>query len=561
MTTRPADLIVTGRIATLAGDAGPGWAEAVAVTGGRISATGLVAEVEALAGSRTRRVALAPDAIALPGLTDAHLHLAETALARRRVDLEGARSIAELIDRVTAAVGIGGGTGLATATDSGAWITGGGWDPDLLDAWPTAADIERAAPGRPLALWAHDHHALLASRRALELAGIADARADPAGGSLRRDAQGRVTGVLHENAARLVADLAPTPTAEDVRAALVPLLDDLLALGVTAVHDPGMLSTADGLGPAIGAYRQLAETGRLRVRVHACIRPDQLAAAIVDGLRSGDPLGPDPLGRLRMGWLKTFADGSLGSRTAALLAPLATEPGQPPAPEGGYGLWMTSPDDLRTQATRAAAAGIATQIHAIGDAAVGAALDVLGATSGATRLMPRIEHAQLVADADLGRFAALGVAASVQPVHLRSDAEKALRLWGRRAETRMFPLQALARAGALLAFGTDAPVEPFDPWPGIACAVTRRAPSWPAAMSPVGSANGLDIWQAIRAACVGPAVTAGERDRGRLVTGCRADLVVIPAAAVGEPADAGGALWHARPTMVMTDGEVVAGGW
>jgi hypothetical protein len=173
--------------------------------------------------------------------------------------------------------------------------------------------------------------------------------------------------------------------------------------------------------------------------------------------------------------------------------------------------------------------------------------------------MPRIEHAQLVADADIRRFARLGVAASVQPVHLRSDTDKARRLWGARAETRMFPLHALADAGAVIAFGTDAPVEPIDPWPGIACAVTRAAPSWPANATAVGPGQAITIWQSIRGACLGPAVTAGEPDRGRLVAGCHADVVVIPTAAVAEPVAVGGALWHARPALVMLDGKVVAG--
>ncbi len=547
---RAADLLVIGRIATLAGADGPAWVEAVAISDGRVVAAGARSEVEALSGRGTRRLTLAPESVAIPGLTDAHLHLVETALARHRVDLEGTLSIDDLTARVAR------GAGVFARRE---WISGGGWDPDLLGRWPTAADLEQVVPGRRVALWAHDHHALLASVSALGEAGIDDARAAPPGGEIRRDEMGQATGVLHENAARLVADLVPPPTMGDIRMALEPLQRELVALGVVAVHDPGMLSAQAGLGPGIDAYRQLSSEGRLRVRVHACVRPDQLEAAIDAGLRSGAPLGQDPLGRLRLGWLKTFADGSLGSRTAVLLSPLETEPGQPAAPEGGYGTWLTSPATLRVQATRAAAAGIATQIHAIGDAAVRAALDVLGATVAASPLMPRIEHAQLVADADIARFASLGIAASVQPVHLRSDAGKARRLWGQRADTRTFPLRALAGAGAVIAFGTDAPVEPIDPWPGLACAVTRAAPSWSAGEPALGPAHAISLWHAIRGACVGPAITAGEPDRGRLVDGCHADIVVLPVAALAEPVAIGGALWHARPTMVMVGGEIAAG--
>ncbi len=544
-----AGLIVTGRIATLAGEVGPSWVEAIAIDGGRVVAAGDEAQVEVLAGPRTRRLALGPDEAAIPGLTDAHLHLVETALARQQVDLEGAGSITDVQARIRDAAGATG----------GAWIVGGGWDADLLGRWPSADDLELAAAGRQIALWAHDHHALLVSHAALAAAGIEADRDDPPGGAIRRDADGRATGVLHENAARLVADLVPTATAEAIVEALPALMAELLSLGVVAVHDPGGLSVQPGLGASIAAYRQLAAAGSLGLRVHACVRPEQLPAAIDAGLRSGEAIGPDPLGRLRLGWLKTFADGSLGSRTAALLEPLERMPGQPPEPGGELGVWMTTPHGLRDQVTRAAGAGIATQIHAIGDAAVRAALEVLGPAAGRTTLMPRVEHAQLVADADVPRFAALGVAASMQPVHIRSDAEKARRLWGARADARAFPIAALARSGAVVAFGTDAPVEPIDPWPGLACTVTRSAPSWPTGTPPLGARNAIALWRAIRAACVGPAITAGESDRGRLTPGSRADLVVLAAEIVSEPVEVGGPLWHARPRLVLLDGEVVAG--
>jgi predicted amidohydrolase YtcJ len=261
-----------------------------------------------------------------------------------------------------------------------------------------------------------------------------------------------------------------------------------------------------------------------------------------------------------MGWLKTFADGSLGSRTAALLEPLAPLPGEPLPPNDGYGVWVTEPGELQALALRAAAAGITSQIHGIGDAAVRAALDALAPTVGRTALMPRVEHTQLVAEADIDRFASLGIAASMQPVHVRSDAAAARRLWGERAETRGYAMGRLLRAGAVVCAGTDAPVEPVDPWPGVACAVTRSAPSWPDGMAAFGPEGALTLWESIRSWCLAPAVTAGERDRGRLVAGSRADIVVLPAAAVTEPVERGGALWHARPRMVLMDGEVAAEG-
>ena len=551
MTAVRAELLVTGRIATLAGARGPAWVEAIAVADGRVVAAGPLADIGGLADSKTRRLVLGPGEAAVPGLTDAHLHLAEAALGRQRVNLDPVRSIDAMLERVSAAA--------EAQPDRDAWIEGAGWDADLLERWPTSEDLERVAPGRLVALWAHDHHALLGSTRALTEAGIDDSRGDPDGGVIRRDADGRATGVLHETAARLVAGRIPPASGDRVKAALRPLIEELVGLGVVAVHDPGGLSERRDLRGALEAYRGLAAAGQLAMRVHPCLRPEQLDAAADEGLRSGQPLGPDPLGRLRLGWMKTFADGSLGSRTAALLEPLDVIPGEPRPPNGGYGVWLVPPDELGAQAERAAALGIATQIHAIGDAAVRVALDVLAPTSGRTALMPRVEHAQLVAGEDIRRFAELGIAASMQPIHVRSDAAKARRLWGARAESNGYALAALAATGAIIPFGTDAPVEPVDPWPGLACAVTRSAPSWPAGTRSFGPANALDLWRAIRAACVDPAISAGETDRGRLVPGHRADLVVVPAAALDEPVDVDGALWHARPRLVLLDGEVAAG--
>jgi predicted amidohydrolase YtcJ len=171
--------------------------------------------------------------------------------------------------------------------------------------------------------------------------------------------------------------------------------------------------------------------------------------------------------------------------------------------------------------------------------------------------MPRIEHVQLLDPTDRGRFAAGGIAASVQPIHLGSDAAQARRLWGARAETSGYTWASIAATGAVLAFGTDAPVEPFDPWPGIALAVTREDPRWPAGTPPFGPDEALPLERAIRSACLDPAISARETDRGRLVVGQRADLVVLPLAALLEPVEPGGALATARPSIVVMDGRVV----
>jgi predicted amidohydrolase YtcJ len=259
--------------------------------------------------------------------------------------------------------------------------------------------------------------------------------------------------------------------------------------------------------------------------------------------------------RARVGWLKLFADGTLGSRTAALLDPIG---GLPPDPAAGdHGVFTTPPERLRELAARAADGGIATQIHAIGDAAVRASLDALEPTAARVPVMPRLEHIQLCHPADRPRFAAGGIAASVQPVHVREDAATAIRDWGERAEAWGYTWRSLLDAGAVVAFGTDAPVEPIDPWPGIAMAVLRRWPGWPPEdAAPFGPDEALTLEQALRAASIGPATAARDGLRGRLVPGAPADVIVLPAAPA-EPHEATAAFAAVRPRLVLVDGEIV----
>jgi predicted amidohydrolase YtcJ len=544
----PLDMLVTGgRIATLAGDRGFGWVEAVGITGGRVAFAGTAIELETRADPHTFRIELDPDEVAIPGLTDAHLHLAEGGLSLDRIDLTGSPTLDVGLARIAAAH--------EAAADRDAWLEGHGWHNDRWGVWPTAADLERVAPGRAIARWAHDHHALWVSRRAMEIAGIDADRADPAGGIIRRDVDGAPTGVLHEAAARIVTDHVPAASAEQYESSIIRLARDLIRLGVVAVHDPGALSLQEGLGRAIAAYRMLDERGDLPIRVHASIRSEQLATAIGQELRSGDPLGP-PGGRARFGWLKLFADGTLASRTAALLDPIEPEPGRPLPPGTERGIWLTDPEAVAAFAKQAAAAGIATQIHAIGDRSCRVSLDALEAATGRIALMPRLEHVQLLHPDDRARFAAAGIAASIQPIHVRADAPIARALWGSRAEARGYPMRSLLDAGAVVAFGTDAPVEPIDPWPGLSMAVTRIDGTWPAGSEPFGPDERLTLEQALRAACVAPAVTAAETDRGRLIPGQRADLLVIPAEALVHPIEPGGSLATARPRLVLIDGEI-----
>lgn len=544
----PLDILVTGgRVATLAGERGLGWVDAVGITDGRVAFAGSAIDLETRADPHTLRIELDPDEVAIPGLTDAHLHLAEGGLSLDRIDLTTTATLDEGLARIAEAH--------AALTDPDAWLQGHGWHNDRWGVWPTADDLERVAPGRAVALWAHDHHALLASRRALAIAGVDAGRADPDGGIVRRDGAGEPTGVLHEAAARIVTDHVPAASAEQYESTIVRLSRDLIRLGVVAVHDPGALSLQDGLGRAIAAYRALDERGDLPIRVHASIRSEQLGAAVEAGLRSGDPIGP-PGGRARFGWLKLFADGTLASRTAALLEPIEPEEGRPLPAGTERGIWLTEPEVVAAFASQAADAGIATQVHAIGDRACRVTLDTLEPLAGRTALMPRLEHVQLLHPDDRARFGRAGIAASIQPIHVRADAPIAFALWGDRAEARGYPMRSLLDAGAVLGFGTDAPVEPIDPWPGLSMAVTRIDGTWPEGIPPFGREERVTLEQALRAACLGPATMAAEADRGRLTPGQRADLIVLPADALTNPIEPGGALASARPRLVMIDGEI-----
>lgn len=478
----------------------------------------------------------------MPGITDAHLHLGMAARAATALDLDDAPDRAAILARVAQAH-----ERLVAAGDLASAIEGHGWSIDRYGGWPTAADLDVVAPARTVALWSHDHHARWVSG---DLLGRASEAAGDVGTLVRRDVGGRPTGILHEAAAALVDPLLPAWDADRLVAALTSYARALAALGVTGVHDPGELADLTTLDAGPTLFRRLAEDGALPLRVWASVRAPQLPAAIDAGLRTGQGVG-----RYRTGWLKLFADGALGSRSAALLAPWASDdPAGPPVGDP-TGLLTASPDELLALARTASAAGIAAQVHGIGDRAVRVALDVLSQLPAPSVGRHRVEHAQLVDPADVPRFATLGVAASVQPCHLCTD-EPAMRLaWGERT-ANAFPLAALDATGALIPLGTDAPVESADPWRNLAAAVARSDAGWPADRPAFHPEQALSVPRALRAACLDPALTAGREDVGRLVPGAVADAVVIPAAGLLDPGPRGARLAATRPLATLIDGQV-----
>lgn len=445
----------------------------------------------------------------LPGLTDAHIHWELVARTLSGVDLFLVPSKEEALRRVKARV---------NETPPGQWITGGGWVqeewPDR--AFPTAADLDAIAPAHPVYLAAKSLHAAWVNSAALRLAGITAATPDPPGGHIRRDAHGQPTGLLLEEAMELVEPLIPEPTPEQLADGMAAAQQQAWALGLTGIHD------FDG-PECLAALQVLRERGDLGLRVVKNIRLDWIEQAHELGLRWG--FGDD---WIRLGGLKMFADGALGPRTAAMIAPFEGEP-------DNYGIVVTEKEELAERVLKATTLGIPSTIHAIGDRAVHDVLDVyeMARREEARRGIPRsarrhrIEHVQLIHPDDAGRLAELGLIASMQPVHVVSDYEMAERYWGARARWS-YNWRLQLDAGVVLAFGSDAPVDSMDPRRGLHAALTRRRPDGapdPDGWYPEGR---LTLDEALRGFTQGPAYAAGMEDRlGKLAPGHLADLIVL----------------------------------
>ncbi|HLY36005.1 MAG TPA: amidohydrolase [Candidatus Limnocylindria bacterium] len=507
-------LVLVGQVVVAADATGLETAEALAIGGGRVLAVGGRREIVEAAGGA--RVVSADGATIVPGLHDFHLHLVGMARARRIVDLSGASTMNEVVERLSPTV---------ARLGAGDWVRGDGWSSEALDRRQLHR-LEDLLAGRPALLRSHDHHSAWASFAAREVAGVGETTLDPAGGRIERGADGAPDGVLRERAVDLVADRAPRLSGDALAVALVEVAQELVALGVTGATDAGDSSTAGGYGrfAELGdSFSSLADAGDAlggRLRLNVDLPAAGLAAAAGLELTAGSPVTED--GLLRVGWAKVYADGALGSRTAALFDPYRCE-GASDVRETG--ILRVSTDELDALLGEAAAAGIGLAIHAIGDRAVATVLDAIAhRKSDAAGGPHRIEHAQLVRVADRPRFAELGVTASLQPIHLPGDRAMAELCWGDRLG-EAYPWRSLASVGALLAFGSDAPIETANPWLGIHAAVRRclpgeRPPAW-------GRDEALDLPAALGAYTLGPARAAHRADLGHLRPGARADLAVL----------------------------------
>ncbi len=451
---RTPDLILhNARIYTV--DARNSVAQAVAIAGDRIVKVGSDRDVVPLKGPSTRVVDLR-GATVVPGFHDAHAHVVGLGASLQDVDLRGTSSYEEVVGRVRRR--------LATARP-GEWVVGRGWDQNdwAEKDWPTHELLTAASPDNPVYLTRVDGHAGLANRKAMEAANLTRSTTDPAGGRIIRSTAGDPTGVLIDAAESLVTSRIP-PVAREQLEDQIQLADrELRRVGITTVHDAGAGAET------VDAYRRLIDGGTIKTRLYVMLGGS--LRALTPFFERG-PVSNYANHRMAVRAIKVYADGALGSRGAALLEPYADEPGT-------TGLLTTPPEEVYAQTLAAARAGFQVGIHAIGDRANRQVMDVFERVQrevpGARGLRMRIEHAQVLDAAEIPRFAQLGVIASMQPTHATSDMPWAADRVGKaRVEEGAYVWRKLLDSGAVIASGSDFPVEDANPLLGFHAAITRQ---------------------------------------------------------------------------------------
>ncbi|HJQ32135.1 MAG TPA: amidohydrolase [Pyrinomonadaceae bacterium] len=518
---RSVSLVLTnGKVFTA--DARGHMAEAVAVDGERIVAVGSSREIAAkFEGARTIDL---KGRLVTPGFNDAHIHFLGGGLSLLRVNLVGAKTLAEAKARVAARV---------REMQPGAWVTGRGWDHTLWGGeWPTKKDLDEVAPHNPVILQRVDGHVSWANTLALQKGGVTRETRDPQGGEILRGASGEPTGILKETAAGLVTRAVPEPTREEKLEAIARALAEARRYGITSVQDS--ISGYDTLA----LYRELLAQDKLTVRVSEWLDFTQPVDVLKRQREEFNALKVDPL-RIRVNTLKGYVDGTLGSRTAAMLAPFADDP-------HNSGIPRMPPEQLTRMTVERAREGFQITFHAIGDRANRMALDAFAAAvkelgagywkrsfpyQGLTALQlesprHRVEHAQVVAPSDFKRFRDLGVIASMQPSHAISDKRWAQDRLGEYRVLGAYSWHTMMSYGVHVPFGTDWPVEDINPYIGLYAAVTRQSVEgeppggwWPE--------ERISIEDAIRNYTAESAYASfEERDKGQVAAGMLADLVV-----------------------------------
>ena len=533
--------VVIGQVLVHASATALETAEAVGLADGRVVAVGSRQDVRDAAVASAEILDFGEAAI-VPGLCDFHLHLVGMARARRSVLLDEVRTGEAMVTTMRAA---------AERLPPGAWLTGRGWHDAALAATDLAL-LDQALGGRPALVFSHDGHSAWASAAALVVAGIDADTPDPAGGRIERDANGIPTGILRERATDLMDGVPGDAPEPGLDSALAETVAELNALGVTAAVDAGDPTAEGGHGPyaALGDSASILLTsaevdGRLRL---AANMPAAAIAAAADlGIRSGDRAMDRST--VHVGWAKAFVDGALGSRTGALFEPYTCGSG------GELGITRLTEDELDATLAAARRGGIGVAIHALGDRAVATVLDVIERAPRRDASVPadRMEHLQLMRPDDAPRLAAADITASIQPVHCASDRELVEACWADRTD-RAYPWHDHLEAGTRFAFGSDAPIESFNPWLGVHAAVHRRFPSdgtpdWHPEQS-------LPIGQALAGYTSGAAAAGSWPDRGHLRIGAHADLAVLNVT-LDALLDAGDTLARVRSQLTLLGGRTV----
>jgi predicted amidohydrolase YtcJ len=524
------DLILTNaRIYTM--DAAQPTARSIAIRDNKILALGTDDAMRSLLPDA--EVIDLHDRCVIPGLIDAHFHAEWTALGLKNVDAE-APTLDEVLRRVEERTGI---------TPQGNWIRGHGWNQNVWGGvFPSKVDLDRVAPEHPVYLTAKSGHAAWANSFALKMVGIMSGTPNPTGGEIVHDAQGEPTGIFLEDAMELVSRIIPEPTVQQLAEALRDALPLFQRVGLTGVHD------FDG-ARALQAWQILKERGELNFRVSKTIPIALQEHAIALGIRSG--FGDD---WLRINSVKTFADGALGPQTALMIEPYEGS-------STNRGISTCDKEEMFENVRKASAAGLSSTIHAIGDKANHDVLDVFAMVrkeEGNTRLRHRIEHVQLLHPDDFNRLAQLNIIASMQPIHATSDMLMADRYWGKRG-AGAYAWRTQLNVGARLAFGSDSPVESFNPFRGIHAAVTRcRTDGSP---HPDGwyPEQRLTVEEAVHGFTLGAAYASYEENRkGSLTPGKLADIIVLDRDIFTiDPM----AIAETQVIAAMIDGMWVASGW
>jgi hypothetical protein len=486
-------------------------AEALAITGDKIVGVGSRDEIMKLKGPQTKVTDLQGHFV-MPGFNDAHMHLASAGMEKMNVNLVGAKTLDEFRDRLLAKV---------ETAEPGAWVIGEGWDETLwpVKVLPTRWDLDEVSGGHPIYLNRVDGHIAVANTKALQLASITVASKDPNGGKIDRDENGTPTGVLREKAKEAVEAVIPKPTPEKRRQAIELALADLAGHGVTSAQD---YSTWDDFR----TYEELERAGKLTARITEWLTFD----ASIEQSNSKRDSHPASDNMLHTGFLKAFMDGSLGSKTAALLEPYSDDP-------QNSGLPQYDAAKLNAMAKERVLAGYQLGFHAIGDQGVQLALDAFAeaekaakdakvkAPDGGTDFRLRIEHAQVTTPQQILRFKELKVIASMQPSHLLTDMNWAeSRLGPKRAE-HSYAWAEFLRRGVVLAFGTDYPVEQVSPFRGLYAAITRMSED---GRKTYYVGQKITIEQAIAAYTTGAAFAEfAEKQKGKLEPGMLADFIVL----------------------------------